>query len=224
MAGILDVLTRSFPQNMKIAQKQDLVGLGRLLLSLASGSMTSASVERAAQYSPEMQRLIAALLTSMDTNGLRDTKQLALLFGDQSFNVIEDLHSYCDDLTQDLSMELQNGRISRLMIKLNMVINRPDEDMEPGWSETGDRYLLRLFHDFVFHHVDEHGAVMVEWGGMIEALNKLDAGVPEKIVLMSRDGSSLLVVSYADVKRCIETSYNEIVRRSRLVRNQVRRT
>lgn len=223
MVGILDVLARNFPQNMRVAQKQDLVGLGRLLLSLASGSMTSASVERAAQYSADMQRLIAALLTSMDSNGLRDAKQLMMFFGDRVYGVLEDMHSYCDDLTQDLSAELENGRISRLLMKLNMVLDRPDDDIEPGWSETGDRYLLKLFHDFVFHHVDEDGAVNVEWGGMVEALNKLDAGVQEEIVLMSRDGSSLLIVSYADIRRCIESSYNEIVQRSRLLKSQLRK-
>eukprot|EP00959_Pyramimonas_sp_CCMP1952_P084393 1765269-Pyramimonas_sp.AAC.1 len=35
---------------------------------------------------------------------------------------------------------------------------------------------------------------------VVEALNKLDAGVPEKILLMSRDEMSMLMVSYRDIK------------------------
>ena len=43
-----------------------------------------------------------------------------------------------------------------------------------------------------------------------QALNKLDAGVPEKILLVSRDERSLLVVSYRDLKKCMEGAYAEL--------------
>ena len=48
---------------------------------------------------------------------------------------------------------------------------------------AGDRYLLKLFHDFVLHQVSEDGAPIIDWGHVVEALNKLDAGVPEKVVI-----------------------------------------
>jgi hypothetical protein len=38
----------------------------------------------------------------------------------------------------------------------------------------------------------------------------LDAADPEKIVLVSREGESLLVVSYADIARCVEEAYDEL--------------
>ena len=34
---------------------------------------------------------------------------------------------------------------------------------------------------------------MLDWGRVVESLNKLDAGVPEQVSLMSRDEASLLV-------------------------------
>jgi len=37
--------------------------------------------------------------------------------------------------------------------------------------------------------------------------------VPEKIVLLSQDEASMIVVSYADVKRCAESCYSELVAR-----------
>ena len=42
------------------------------------------------------------------------------------------------------------------------------------------RYVAKLFRDFVFHQVDEEGAPLLDYGLMAEALNKADAGVPEK--------------------------------------------
>ncbi len=46
------------------------------------------------------------------------------------------------------------------------------------WSETGDRYLLKLFRDFVFfQRVPEGspgaGGPLLDWGYVIEALNKV---------------------------------------------------
>ena len=48
-------------------------------------------------------------------------------------------------------------------------------------SGAGDRYLLKLFRDFVFHQMDEEGRPILDWGHMVEALNKLDAAVPEQV-------------------------------------------
>lgn len=50
-----------------------------------------------------------------------------------------------------------------------------------SFCATGDRYLLKLFRDFVFHQMDEEGRPILDWGHMVEALNKLDAAVPEQV-------------------------------------------
>lgn len=39
------------------------------------------------------------------------------------------------------------------MSKLSIVNERPGLGMDTSWSETGDRYLLKLFRDHVFHQV-----------------------------------------------------------------------
>jgi PAB-dependent poly(A)-specific ribonuclease subunit 3 len=107
---------------------------------------------------------------------------------------IEHLNTYTDLLESDLSKELENGRLFRLLVKLGCVNERPEFDMDPSWSETGDRYLLKLFRDYVFHQTYEDSTPVIDYAHMVECLNKLDAGVPEKIVLMSRDEQSLLIV------------------------------
>lgn len=123
---------------------------------------------------------------------------------------MEASESQVDTLSTDLLKECENGRLVRLMLKFNMVLERPELLGDSRWAETADRYLLTLFRDFVFHQVTETGVPAMDWGPVIEALNKADAGVDEKILLLSRDGASMLVVSYADVKRCLTAAYNEL--------------
>jgi PAB-dependent poly(A)-specific ribonuclease subunit 3 len=45
--------------------------------------------------------------------------------------------------------------------------------MNPDWADTGDRYLLKLFRDYVFHQVDENGAPVIEMSHVIQCLNKV---------------------------------------------------
>lgn len=74
--------------------------------------------------------------------------------------------------------------------------------------------MIKLFKDFVFHQVNEAGWPLLDWGHVVEALNKLDLGVNEKIMLLSRDEMSMLVVSYADVKQCINNTFRELEMRA----------
>jgi Pan3 Pseudokinase domain len=52
-----------------------------------------------------------------------------------------------------LHNEYDNGRILRLLLKLNAINERPEHHGSATWSETGDRYLLMLFRDYCFHQV-----------------------------------------------------------------------
>lgn len=81
--------------------------------------------------------------------------------------------SYTDDLEDDLSKEYENGRLFRLLVKLGFINERPEFDLDPSWSETGDRYLLKLFRDYVFHQVYEDGSPVVDFGHVVECLNKV---------------------------------------------------
>lgn len=124
----------------------------------------------------------------------------------------EHLHTFADSLESELAKELENGRLFRLVVKLGFINERPEFEMDPSWSETGDRYLLKLFRDYVFHQVYEDGTPVIDWGHVVECLNKLDVGVPERIMLMSRDEQSIIVVSYADLKRCTEAAFAELLK------------
>jgi PAB-dependent poly(A)-specific ribonuclease subunit 3 len=64
--------------------------------------------------------------------------------------------------------------------------------------------------DVVFHQADGAGYPVMDLGHVITSLNKLDAMDEEQIVLASRDGKSLMVVSFADVAQCLENAYQEL--------------
>ena len=55
----------------------------------------------------------------------------------------------------------------------NLFINNLRFDMNPDWADTGDRYLLKLFRDYVFHQVDEYGSPLIEMSHVIQCLNKV---------------------------------------------------
>lgn len=85
----------------------------------------------------------------------------------------EFLRSHIDSLESELCKELENARIVRLIAKLGFINERPEFGMDPHWSETGDRYLLKLFRDYVFHQVDSHGHPVVDMAHVISCLNKV---------------------------------------------------
>jgi len=59
--------------------------------------------------------------------------------------------------------------------------------------------------------VMEDGRPFLDMAHVIACLNRLDAGVPDKVCLMSRDEQNVLVVSYAELKNCLEQSYGEVL-------------
>jgi PAB-dependent poly(A)-specific ribonuclease subunit 3 len=117
-----------------------------------------------------------------------------------------------DALHSELARALEHGRLVRLMAKLNFVNERPEFEHDRQWAETGDRYLLKLFRDHVFHQVDAHGAPAIDLAHVLACLNKLDAGIDERVTLVSRDEQNCLVVSYRELKRGVESAFQDLLR------------
>ena len=72
--------------------------------------------------------------------------------------------------------------------------------------------MLKLFRDYVFHQVDSNGNPVMDIGHMIRCLNKLDAGVDERICLTSRDEQTSFVVSYKELKKQLVNAFNELIK------------
>ncbi|KAI9022868.1 hypothetical protein CLU79DRAFT_751087 [Phycomyces nitens] len=212
--SIADVLQFDGGQSLSRHQQEDLLAFGKLIVALACNS--THSIQNLSQsfeyisrfYSPDLKNTILYLLSKpMPTKTI---DEVVSLIGPYILQEINGNHSYNDTLENELSRELENARLVRIMSKMAFINERPVFDMDPSWSETGDRYIIKLFRDYVFHQVDAKGTPVVDMVHVITCLNKLDAGVDEKIMLMSRDEQSCLVVSYKEVKNCIINAFNDL--------------
>ncbi|KAK4521448.1 uncharacterized protein ATC70_012063 [Mucor velutinosus] len=213
-ASILDVLQYDGVLNVARQQQEDLLSFGKLVIALACNSLQSftdiaQSFEHIARfYSPDLKNLILYLLSK--PLPAKNIDEVIVMIGPRILHEINCSQLYNDELESELSRELENARLVRLMAKMGFINERPEFDMDPGWSETGDRYLIKLFRDYVFHQVDENGRPVVDMVHVLTCLNKLDAGVEEKIMLMSRDEQSCLIVSFKEIKNCIVSAFNDL--------------
>ncbi len=226
--GVFDVLTHeSFLQanNPKVLlqhfQQEDLLAFGKLCLCLACNSLTAGtqrdnwqqSLELISRsYSADLRSLIFYLLSYKSNSGTTHTiNDIMPMIGARFYTQLDSLYQRDDSLVDNLSKEIDNGRVLRLLIRLGAINERPELHLDPNWSETGDRYMLKLFRDYLFHQLTDDGRPWVDLGHIISNLNKLDIGSQEKICLISRDEQNILIVSFAELKRCFESSINELM-------------
>ncbi|ETV93388.1 hypothetical protein, variant [Aphanomyces invadans] len=199
--GVLDVLEydslKSKPR-LDSMQRDDIVALGKVVLSVASGRDWHVSIHHDMvdhlrdRYSPALSDVVIHMLDhTIDT-----VTALSGPLQDHVFAALDMQSRLTDEYEVQLSSEYQNGRMLLLLLKLGLVNERPDLHHDRSWADTGDRYLLQLFRDYVFHQVDELNRPVVDFGHIVDCLNKLDSAAPEKILLSSRDGQSVLVASY----------------------------
>ncbi|KAF9334565.1 PAB-dependent poly(A)-specific ribonuclease subunit 3 [Podila minutissima] len=212
--GIMDMITFDTAPNIGHLQQDDILNLGQLMMTLACKSLTathniSKSIDYIAQhYTQDMKNMILFLMSQPVP--MKTVDQIISMLGPRILQEINDVQNANDVLESDLGRELENGRLARLLMKFGFINERPEFDMDPAWSETGDRYIIKLFRDYVFHQVDEAGLPVLDVAHVLTCLNKLDAGVDEKIVLMSRDELSCLIVSYREIKACIESAFRDL--------------
>ena len=244
--AVLDIVRHDQKRPTTELQRTDLEDLGRLILGLATRNPTAhQSAEKALQlvsrtYGERLRDCLVWLLSppASSENGLlatgqaehaqtRDEYTITTLLSNIADKVVAAFDStlhFEDDLSTILMRELENGRLVRLLAKLNVILERPDTNPasksstnltllnqpSSAWSETGERYYLKLFRDYIFHQVDHDGRPSLDLGHVITCLNKLDAGVDEKIQLVSRDEQNVFVLSYREVKRGFESAWAEI--------------
>ncbi|KAI9795510.1 MAG: PAB-dependent poly(A)-specific ribonuclease subunit 3 [Piccolia ochrophora] len=216
--AILDVTQHDTQLTVPELQQDDLLQFGRLMLSLASNNphsvhnMQKAMEHLARSYSAEMKDCIFWLLAPAQAQSTKSIDQFLQGIAGQLAATFNNTLHLDDQLHSELNRELENARIVRLMAKLNFINERPEFDHDRQWSETGDRYFLKLFRDYVFHQVDTQGNPVIDLAHVLFCLAKLDAGVDEKISLVSRDEQNCLIVSYKELKRGVETAFQELVR------------
>ena len=242
--GVLDIINFGQQRSLVELQRADLEDLGRMMLSIAARNPnaphnpTKALEQISRSYTERLRACIEWLLSPPP---LSEGPEKSLLsresdwyirtfmttIADQIMSTFDSTLSYEDELSGNLAKELENGRIARLLAKLNVILERPESSpanstqnpallnqASSAWSETGERYYLKLFRDYVFHQVDHEGRPSLDLGHIMTCLNKLDAGIDEKIQLTSRDEQNLFVVTYKEVKRGFESAWSEITKAS----------
>lgn len=212
-AGVFDVLEADSPKNIESMKAADMLSLGQLILQLAvrspvahTGANATTSLDTVKQiYSPALHALIIVLVAKP-----LPVHDVCRLLAPQMLAELDSAYDHADALDSLLAREADNGRLLRLLLKLGYINERPDHEGDASWAETGERYLLKLFRDFLFHQVSEDGRPVLDVAHAIDALNHLDIGSPSRVLLSSRDGASILVSSYASLRNAVHSSFDEL--------------
>eukprot|EP01128_Nolandella_sp_AFSM9_P003680 TRINITY_DN1608_c0_g1_i1.p2 TRINITY_DN1608_c0_g1~~TRINITY_DN1608_c0_g1_i1.p2 ORF type:complete len:206 (-),score=33.05 TRINITY_DN1608_c0_g1_i1:6-623(-) len=161
-------------------------------------------------YSSSVKDLIITL-SNKHNNMYPTIDDICSLISTHFIEQCDRLYAYNDMLQAELAKEAENGRLFRLLAKMGYINERPSYDNSPSWSETGDRYVLKLYRDYVFHQVNEDTTPVLDFAHVVESLNKLDVGSNERLLLMSRNEKTMLLVTYNDIKRLMNEAYDELL-------------
>lgn len=219
--GVMDLLSmegEDAPFVIHQQQQDDLVALGRLIVCLACNSMQAVipnNLSKSAElisttYSSDVKMLLQYLLTQNKIP--KKINDLMPMIGARFYTHIEKLQLQQDVAETELKKELENGRLFRLLCKINAVLDRPEHVLDPSWFETGERYMLKLFRNFLFHKIDELNMPWIDLPHIIQSLNKLDVGSKERVVLSSPNEQSVIICEYKEIKVSFDKCYNELFR------------
>lgn len=194
-------------------EAQDLLALGKLIFFLAkSTSFVQTKSENPKDIISELKyskKFIEMLMYLFDENPTFDSFQT--LVSPMILKIMNGLQNSSDVMESALTSELENARLVRLFAKLDFICERPEVVKDGSWSETGERYPIKLFKDYVFHQIDERGKPVVDLTHVINCMNKLDAGVEENLLLVSPDEMTCLIMSYKDLKELINKNFMKLL-------------
>ena len=157
-AGLLDVTRPDTTRTVGASQHEDLQALGRLLVNLVCASTSAAASPQAlsksmvyvsSTYSADFNQLLMLLLSAPHPS----VHDAAALCSGRMTTRLAQVQWHNDALHHELAKEMENGRLLRLLVKLNTVADRPTLGDDTSWGEHNDRYLLRLFRDHLFNQV-----------------------------------------------------------------------
>ena len=216
-AGVVDVLEMESPATLQAQQADDIRHFGELFLQVSCRQELPSSAVRPEgeiakllqqckeHYSEQWHSLLVKLL-----NAECVASELLTLLAPSMAVTLSQTLALNDTLHGALGVTHASSRLLRSVVKLSQVTERPEHCGDPSWAETGERYSLKLFRDFVFHQVDEQGRPVLDVGHVVESLTRLDVADGTPVMLSSRDGENLLVASYATLARNLNAAYNDL--------------
>ncbi|EUB59273.1 PAB-dependent poly(A)-specific ribonuclease subunit [Echinococcus granulosus] len=216
--GLKDVVNHPSLNSQTTESKvKDFIALGKLMLGAIVG--TGLAFEKPTEYLPLLDRAVSQelrnLIRDLLSGSVNTVDALVLATADHVYDNLDAADTLARRLELHALNEVSNGRLFRLVCKLNSVIERQDtrasKHHEPEWSETDDRYMLKLFRDYVFHQVDHNGAPYLDLAHIVSALNKVEAGSGENVCLVSRKGEKAIIVTYAEIRDWLDKSFSHLV-------------
>ena len=206
-------------------QQADYLRLGELLFNLTRSMVEGNGKDVGLSPGERALDLVDKFGTSIDTEfgavlryllddsegaPIKNVSDLSKLCIDKFFVVFDSLNN-CTDYTESiLARELENGRLFRLICKLNFIFGRIESRVDINWSESGEKFPIILFYDYVFHQVNEENKPVLDLTHVLRCLNKLDAGVQEKMVLVTPDEMNCIIISYRELKQLINATFTAL--------------
>ncbi|CUM67904.1 uncharacterized protein PRCAT00005615001 [Priceomyces carsonii] len=202
----------------KSLQKSDIKTFGKLILDLASltlphnlRSQEPTELLKALKLSGSIKfsdELVEAILSLLFDEDFDLAKFNAHYLASRLLNLINNLEDSTDYMESQLTSELENARLFRLVAKLNFVIDRPEYPVH----DNSNKHIAKLFRDFVFCEYDDFGKPVLNLSRVLVNLNKLDAGIDEKFLLVSRDDKNCVIASYKEVRDIIDSLFGNLAR------------
>jgi len=203
--------------------------LGNLLLALACRSydraISESDLARFRQsYSLDMNNSILALLRlkyEVNSFGRQSLVQLRKepeisdimpFIGARFYTHLDETLKYADRIEKYARKQIESNRFFRMICKIASITERP-QDLAIGsaWSETNERYLIKLLRDHLFHSVDSEGRPYLNITHVTTCLTKLEMKSSDNIMLYSRGGQgNVFICTYADLNEALEMAFAEL--------------
>lgn len=220
--SILDVVQYETASPVADLQQQDLLSFGKVIFALATNNpnaqltnVKAAMDALGTKYTVTFKEAVSWLATPAPPGEVKTISNFLSGISSQMTNHFDLALQESDEKGAVLSKELENGRIARLLLKLNTITDRNELAGMQNWAETGDRFQLKLFRDYVFHQVDAEGKPVLSIGHMLSCLNKLDASSDETLVMSTPDNKTLFVSSYKELRQMFDRTFNELIKYSK---------
>ncbi|PWV18658.1 hypothetical protein C3747_12g48 [Trypanosoma cruzi] len=195
--------------SIAVMMKQDIQALGIMLFQLSTRNLAARVDDTLNQPMPGFSKTFWTLVKAC-LEGAPDIRDLCCALGERMSMEVAHQEGHADYLVTQCAKEIHNGRLMRLMVKLNFVLESLNDVPEHS-TEAHNRYALRLFSQYVFNQVDENHRIRLDWGHVFHSLNKLDCGSEELVQLIGNDdGNTILVISYHDLRASLESAFEQL--------------
>ncbi|KAI5956314.1 PAN3 [Candida jiufengensis] len=217
--GISDVLNdiKGIHEDLNIAQLKDINNIGKVLLELASTllplNLRSTSQEilikniiNSTSISEDFTKVLqilndSSIISETSTFNLNQFIKEHLI--EHTFTTLNESQNTSDFMEVQLSSELENARLFRLLTKLNFIIN--NNNFQLKINDKNNLKILKLFQQNLFNYIDPMGKHVINLHKILVNLNKLDCGIDEKLLLNNNE--EFIIVSYKEIKEIIDLQF-----------------